>query len=52
VFKLVFEPACVESDTLGCSACVVSHIKTRNSAWSIEKPIISFMLGGDHKVVV
>lgn len=52
VFRPVFVPESVESDTLGCSACAVPHNANKNRAWSSEKPFISSMLVGDSEVVV
>lgn len=52
MFRPVFAPETVESDTLGCSARVIPHITNQDSDWSSERPIISFMLAGDREVVV
>lgn len=52
VFEPVSVPASVESDTLGCSACVVPDETNRRSIWSKERPINSFMMVGDHEAVV
>lgn len=52
VFEPVSVPASVESDTLGCSACVVPDDTNRNRTWIKEKPINSFMMVGYHEAVV
>ena len=52
MFRPVSVPGSVESDTLGCSACVVPHNTNRKRAWIREMPVISFMLVGDHELVV